>query len=441
MRDFERRVERGESDALGELRAALEAARGPLIEELPDGRHLVTFVYIGEAERVAVDSHLFLATPQADPYMRRVPGTQVWHRSIEVADDRLSVTYRFLVNSRTAGMTVREIEEMTQTQQGHTRYAEDRHLSCRHDPYNPDRIKLDGRITFANDPEVLKRVNDIEELVRWDSVLTLPNAPRNPTLFDGEAVPEGRLTTHTLPSATFGDERQITVYRPAASPPERQAYSLLLVLDGPGAISMGVPELLDRLAARNRIRPTLAAFVHNKNSWSRSVEMVCNPKLAEQYGDEILPWLREHYPVTEDPARTVVSGGSYGGLGSAWLAHSRPEQFGNVLSLSGSYWWGLRTAYDPTDTPIYGYDDEPEWLTRQYAQTARRDVRFFLAAGTLENQNLPGGITLLSANRHLRTVLQAKGYDVRYHEFHGGHDRAGWRSAFFEGLQQLLAPA
>lgn len=57
--------------------------------------------------------------------------------------------------------------------------------------------------------------------------------------------------------------------------------------------------------------------------------------------------------MTDDPAQTIVGGGSYGGLAATFAAFQHPELFGNVLSMSGSYWW------TPPD------ESEHEWLTRQ----------------------------------------------------------------------------
>ncbi|CAM5452935.1 enterochelin esterase [Streptomyces californicus] len=45
---------------------------------------------------------------------------------------------------------------------------------------------------------------------------------------------------------------------------------------------------------------------------------------------------------------------------------------------------------------------------------------------------------LLGENRRLRNVLRARGYDVRYGEFNGGHDYACWRGGLADGLVDLL---
>jgi enterochelin esterase family protein len=48
------------------------------------------------------------------------------------------------------------------------------------------------------------------------------------------------------------------------------------------------------------------------------------------------------------------------------------------------------------------------------------------------------GAGILLPNRHLRDVLRAKGYDVEYREFPGGHDPVNWRGTLADGLIALF---
>ena len=149
--------------------------------------------------------------------------------------------------------------------------------------------------------------------------------------------------------------------------------------------------------------------------------------------EELLPWVRGRYRVTDDPARTVVGGASFGGLAAAYAALERPDVFGNVLSQSGSYWWS-----PPGDAGC-------EWLTRRYAERPRAPLRFSLEVGLLEDRFArPAGCLgdpgQLRANRRLRAVLRAKGYPVRYAEFCGGHHFLCWRGTLADGLLALLGP-
>ena len=44
----------------------------------------------------------------------------------------------------------------------------------------------------------------------------------------------------------------------------------------------------------------------------------------------------------------------------------------------------------------------------------------------------------LDTNRHLRDVLVAKGYSVKYGEFNGNHSYVAWRADFAERLMALI---
>jgi enterochelin esterase family protein len=47
------------------------------------------------------------------------------------------------------------------------------------------------------------------------------------------------------------------------------------------------------------------------------------------------------------------------------------------------------------------------------------------------------GPSMLRPNRHVRDILFAKGYDVTYSEYHGGHETACLRDTLPDGLLAL----
>lgn len=87
-----------------------------------------------------------------------------------------------------------------------------------------------------------------------------------------------------------------------------------------------------------------------------------------------MPWVREHYHVTTDPAQTIVGGSSYGGLAAAFAGLRASETFGNVLAQSDSFWWDQ----DPED------DIQQEWIIQQYIASPRLPLRFYLEVGLKE---------------------------------------------------------
>ena len=73
----------------------------------------------------------------------------------------------------------------------------------------------------------------------------------------------------------------------------------------------------------------------------------------------------------------------------------------------------------------------------QYVESPKAPLRFYLEAGSFENDIWGGGGDILETSRHLRDVLRAKGYEVQYREFAGGHDYLTWRGSLADGLLAL----
>jgi enterochelin esterase family protein len=202
-----------------------------------------------------------------------------------------------------------------------------------------------------------------------------------------------------------------------------KTYRLLVLFEGSGCL-----DLLDNLAAQKRMPSVIMVIPYFVN---RNSECECSAPFADFIAKELVPWVREHYRVTADPAGTIVGGFSYSGLAAAFCAFRHPDVFGNVITMSGSYYWF--PGAEKSDALLAG---EPGWLTRQFvtAPIPPRPTRFFLAVGKFEDY-YPW--SLLAENRRLRDVLRARGYPTDYREFTGGHDPVSWRGSLVEGLIAL----
>jgi enterochelin esterase-like enzyme len=73
-----------------------------------------------------------------------------------------------------------------------------------------------------------------------------------------------------------------------------------------------------------------------------------------------------------------------------------------------------------------------------FVTSPKLPLRFYLDAGSMELDRSGQGGAILVPNRHLRDVLRAKGYEVFYQEFIGGHDYLSWRETLADGLILLL---
>jgi enterochelin esterase-like enzyme len=403
-------IDRGRTDALTAFWTEMAERNTPLIEAI-DGEtdhSLVTFLWRAGAATTGVEL-ISLISGLEDNDLRLMPGTDVWHGSWPVANDVLA-TYQFF--PRIGEPSEEDASPMARL----ARYV--------HDPLNPHTY------TFERDEED----PDGFELVR--SVLRMPKAAAQPLNERGADVAAGMIEMHRLRSGILENERRVWVYKPAGYDPERgEAYDLLVLFDGAGFARMSpLPAILDNLTASGAIPPLVAVMPCSLSQELRLKELLLHEPFNRFLSEELMPWIHEGIHATEDPQRTVVAGASAGGIAAAHAAFERPELFGNVLSLSGAF------SYAPGMLNS-GWVGEHEWLARRIAASDKRPVRFYLSAGTLETKSLRNtgdGPNLLVANRHLRTVLEAKGHSVWLSEFPGGHDMISWQGVIPEGLITLL---
>lgn len=374
----------------------------PLVEPLDDRRSLVTFLWRHRPDTRSVRMFWPVFPERAgDDELERIAGTDVWFRTIH-APRGARVSYQLAPNVPSVGAQ---------------RRARRRALLAvaQADPLNPRRWPEDASLDrFAA-----------------SSVLELPGAPEQVWAGKRPGASAEQVSHHRVPSRTLGNERDVSVYVPPGLTPPRDAALLILFDRGPFLHRVAAHDVVANLIAAGRIPATVVVFVGHPTSESRGVELPPNSAFAQFLATELVPWVRERYPVTRDPARTVVGGASYGGIAATYAALQHPAVFGNVLSQSGSYWWA--PAIDPARGAAFDEFGEPNWLAREVAGRPRLDIRFYLEAGLFEANS-----EILPMTRHFRDVLVAKGYDVVYRDVAGGHDPLSWRGGLAEGVIALL---
>lgn len=259
------------------------------------------------------------------------------------------------------------------------------------------------------------------------SVLELPEAPAQPWIMPRPDIAKGRLDMHRLRSHILDNERRVWIYTPPGYATSHEPYHLLLLFDGLAYIDLvPTPTILDNLISEGKLSPLVAVLPDSLSQETRNRELPCHQPFVEFLIRELLPWVREHYHVTDDPARSIVAGSSYGGLAAAFVGLRASEHFGNVLSQSGSFWWDR----DPED------NIPREWLIQQFIASPRLPLRFYLEVGLQEKW---GAVDMVPCNRHFRDILTLKGYEVTYAEFNGGHDYVCWRGSLADGLLALTS--
>jgi enterochelin esterase family protein len=156
----------------------------------------------------------------------------------------------------------------------------------------------------------------------------------------------------------------------------------------------------------------------------RRVELPCNPQVADFLAKELVPWVRRNYDATTHPESTIVAGSSFGGLASVFAGLKYPGVFGNVTSLSGSFFWKPDGA------------QQGEWLIRQLQVAPKLPVRFYVEVGLMESDSMEVG-----PNRRMRDAMSAKAELVGYSEYDGGHSFLNWSGGMVNGLEHLARPS
>jgi enterochelin esterase family protein len=294
------------------------------------------------------------------------------------------------------------------------------------------RLPVDARFTYGFTDPLGKKKGIADPLnphkFGYRSLVELPDAPPQPWIRVQSDVPKGAIKQEKFSSAILKEERTVSIYTPAGYDPQGGPSGLLVLFDGEAYSSeVPTPTILDNLVASRKIHPLVALLVDSGETRDRDLQ--CSAPFADFLAKELLPWARQRYRLSPDPKQTIVGGSSYGGLSAAYCAFRHPEVFGNVLSQSGSfgYYPGWDSG-DSTDSSPFG------WLIRRFATTRKSPIRFYLEAGLFETAH-PASI--LSENRRMRDVLEAKGYTILYSEFAGGHEYLNWRGSLADGLIEL----
>lgn len=393
-------LEDGQQEALAAFWREVEEQGTPLLEATQEDDHcLVTFLWREQAEthNVAIFCGPVSAFDITKTLMTKLVGTDLWYKTFKLRNDLRNV---YQLSPNDSLIPIDEVQDW-----------KERGKTFQVDPLNP-RI-----YTFQNDPE------DPEPLDYRVSILELPHAPIQEWSESKPDVPHGEVRMERFKSTILDNERRVWIYTPPGYSAEGEPYALLVIFDGlASTVLIPTPVILDNLFAAGLLPPMVAIIPDSLSTEVRMRELLLHEPFVDFLTQELLSWVHEHYHVTNDPMRTIVSGSSAGGLTAALAALRQPEIFGNVLSQSGAFWVGKD-------------EEEFEWLVRQYALSPKLPIRFYLDVGLLEHSQ-PGD--LLASNRHLRNVLDAKGYELHYTEFNGGHTYLCWRGSLAQGLLALL---
>jgi enterochelin esterase-like enzyme len=415
-------VEAGKRGSIDSFWKEVEKEGAPIIEPLPgdDKNMLVTFLWRGspDTRNVFVARLPYAGGAPDDYFMQHIGNTSVWYKTV-ATDSKTRFEYSLAPN----------VPRIRPVSQGMDNDAIAMiAAAARTDPLNPKHWRVDAQ--SVDSPAYSER-----------SVVEMPDAPAQPWLAEKPGVPGGQIEKRHFKSTLLKNEREIAVYLPPGYSRGAEPYPLLLLFDEVAylgdpkqTVLVPTPTILNNLIAEQRIPPMVALLVGNVPG-QRGRELFCNPTFVDFLSSELLPWAHGLYNLTTDPRQTVVGGSSAGGLAAACAGLWHPETFGNVLSQSGAFHWLPSKGDQGRDS---GTNSEPNWVARQFIANPKLPLRFYLDAGSEEFDVSGDGRSILVTSRTLRDVLLAKGYEVHFQEFAGGHDYLSWRGTLADGLIALM---
>jgi enterochelin esterase-like enzyme len=265
-----------------------------------------------------------------------------------------------------------------------------------------------------------------------NSAFGMPAYVEPAEIAQAEPARRGTIVEHDFASKLMGNTRKVRVYLPAGfrgvatseipngggSPTESvdlrfaSTYPVVFVQDGGEYLTLAsMANVLDNLIARGVIPPVVGVFI---DPMDRNYEYYLNTTYERMIIEEIVPFMRQTYDITREPAKTAIIGASLGGEIAVMIAVDHPEVFGKCGSQSGAF------------------AIEDNQLINTIKRLSKKPVDIYLDCGTFED--------LLSSNRTMRDALAAKGYRVRYQEFNEGHSWGNWRAHIDDMLTFFWGP-
>ncbi|MFC4777719.1 alpha/beta hydrolase [Paenibacillus sp. GCM10023252] len=228
------------------------------------------------------------------------------------------------------------------------------------------------------------------------------------------------VTSNHLPSGT----RDLRVYLPPGYN-EVLSYPIVYCQDGEDFFNFGrIATTANQMILDEGAEPFIIVGVEVDKK-VRSAEYTPGRELYDSYirffGEELVPYIEENYPVRKDASSRLLAGDSLGGTVSLHLALTYPQLFTQVMSLSGAY-YASSQAIMQTQTDL-------SWLSI-YMIVGLQETAYETDSGVHD---------FVALNRAAREILVSKGADIYYQEKDGQHQWGFWQKELPEALLYFLA--
>lgn len=264
----------------------------------------------------------------------------------------------------------------------------------------------------------------------------MPRARRRALSLARRRVPRGEVAPGSVNLGWLAApplERRIVTYLPHRALNDhalRRTLPLLVVLDGLDYLRRGrLARLLDALIADGKMAPVAACFIDDAGP-ARPAEYAANDLTLAALAELVVPSVIERLGlgpqvVAGGRGRAAILGSSLGGLMALHAGVRRPELFGTIIAQSTAAMDEPLTVGASTLPPIRST------LVALIQATPAPPIRLWLDVGVLEG--------LAEPNDRLAATLTARGFDLTYRRFPGGHDQTSWSESLVDALPAMFA--
>ncbi len=246
-------------------------------------------------------------------------------------------------------------------------------------------------------------------------------------------IPKGQLHKYAFESKIFaGTVRDYWIYVPDQYDSSKSA-NVMIFQDGEYMIWGGLESIatLDQLIYNHEIPVTIGIFINYGNfpnptkleqdaRVNRSYEYdTLNDRYARFLAEEIIPEVEREYNLVTSPEGRAIAGHSSGAICAWTVAWERPDLFGQVISLNGSF------------VNIRGGDRYPFMIRN----SDPKPIKIFLFTGENDGDSKHGNWFL--ANKQMAAALKYAGYEYKFEFGNGDHHIKHAAEVFPDALRWL----
>ena len=245
-----------------------------------------------------------------------------------------------------------------------------------------------------------------------NSELRMPGYEPPQEILRQNGVPRGTVVDSVFSSSALGGSRTVSVYLPAGYQSGSDSCPVVLFHDGPDYIALGsAVNVLDNLIHEGRIPPTIGVFVpaldRNQEYAGSRIDL-----FTDFIVGTVMRAVDRSYRTRRDPQARAMIGSSNGGNISLYIAMRHPEAFGCAAAQSSNI---IST------------------ISSTFANGPRLPLRLSIDIGTYDIA------VLIPLARSFVPILQNKGYEYRYREYHEGHSWGNWRAHVDDALEYFFS--